>query len=96
MPETSYILAVCAIVFVVTLGLRALPFAALNKLRDAPLVQVLALWMPAGILGILNERRDRHQPPPSQMRERAERPRHWQHFFWLHPKFADLPRDIHL
>ncbi|MFE5839619.1 branched-chain amino acid transporter permease [Arthrobacter sp. NPDC056493] len=53
MPETGYILAVCAIVFVITLSLRALPFAALNKLRGSRLVQVLALWMPAGILGIL-------------------------------------------
>jgi branched-subunit amino acid transport protein AzlD len=53
MPETGYILAVCTIVFVITLGLRALPFAVLNRLQDSPLVKVLALWMPAGVLGIL-------------------------------------------
>ncbi len=53
MPDTGYIFAVCAIVFVITLGLRALPFAALNKLRESVLAKVLAVWMPAGILGIL-------------------------------------------
>lgn len=53
MPETGYILAVCTIVFVITLGLSALPFAVLNRLQDSPLVKVLALWMPAGVLGIL-------------------------------------------
>lgn len=53
MPEAGYMAAVCAIVFVITLSLRALPFAALNKLRYSPLVKVLPLWMPAGILGIL-------------------------------------------
>ncbi|MEW1819283.1 AzlD domain-containing protein [Arthrobacter sp. NPDC080031] len=53
MPETGYIAAVCATVFVITLSLRAIPFALLNWLRDSPLVKVLALWMPVGILGIL-------------------------------------------
>lgn len=53
MPDTGYIVGVCATVFVITLSLRALPFAALKTLRDSTLVKVLALWMPAGILGIL-------------------------------------------
>ena len=53
MPETSYLLAVLAITFVITFGLRALPFAALNPLRNSGFVRKLSLWMPVGILGIL-------------------------------------------
>lgn len=53
MPETGYILAVLAIVFTVTLALRAVPFAALTTLRDSAPVQALAAWMPAGILAVL-------------------------------------------
>ncbi|KRE63878.1 branched-chain amino acid transporter AzlD [Arthrobacter sp. Soil736] len=53
MPETPYILAVLAIVFTVTLALRALPFAALRTLRESVLVRKLSVWMPVGILGIL-------------------------------------------
>ena len=53
MPDTGYILTVCAVVFVITLGLRALPFLALKALKQSSLAAVLAAWMPAGILGIL-------------------------------------------
>lgn len=53
MPDIAYILAVLAIVFTITLGLRALPFAALAALRESSLVSQLAVWMPAGILAIL-------------------------------------------
>jgi branched-subunit amino acid transport protein AzlD len=53
MPETPYIIAVLAIVFAVTLGLRALPFAALRSLGESVPVGKLSVWMPVSILGIL-------------------------------------------
>lgn len=53
MSTTGYIIAVLAIMFVVTFTLRALPFAILAKLRESTFVNVMALWMPAGILGLL-------------------------------------------
>ncbi|MGW7294559.1 branched-chain amino acid transporter permease [Streptomyces xiamenensis] len=53
MPSTPYLLAVLAIVFGITLALRAVPFAVLRTLRGSAVVQRLALWMPVGILGIL-------------------------------------------
>ncbi len=53
MPDTGYILAILATVFVITFALRAVPFAALKALRDSTLVKVLSVWMPVGILGIL-------------------------------------------
>ncbi|HEY4534968.1 MAG TPA: AzlD domain-containing protein [Enteractinococcus sp.] len=52
-PATWYILTVVAIMFAVTFSLRALPFAILAKLRDSAFVNIMALWMPAGILGLL-------------------------------------------
>lgn len=52
-PATWYIIAVLAIMFAVTFTLRALPFAILSKLRDSQFVNIMALWMPAGILGLL-------------------------------------------
>lgn len=52
-PATWYIIAVVAIMFTVTFTLRALPFAILAKLRDSKFVNIMALWMPAGILGLL-------------------------------------------
>ena len=52
-PATWYIIAVLAIMFAVTFTLRALPFAILAKLRDSKFVHIMALWMPAGILGLL-------------------------------------------
>ncbi len=53
MPETPYIVAVLATVFIITLGLRALPFAVLSRLQESVLVKNLSVWMPVGILGIL-------------------------------------------
>jgi branched-subunit amino acid transport protein AzlD len=53
MPSTSYLVAVLAIVFTITLALRAVPFAALRMLRNSPAVQHLSVSMPVGILMIL-------------------------------------------
>ncbi|PBC65484.1 branched-chain amino acid transporter AzlD [Streptomyces sp. Tue6028] len=53
MPSTSYLVAVLAIVFGITLALRALPFAVLGRLRGSAMVRQLAVWMPVGILVIL-------------------------------------------
>ncbi|MEU7745840.1 AzlD domain-containing protein [Nonomuraea sp. NPDC049158] len=53
MPDAAYILAVLAIVFTLTLALRAVPFALLRTLRGSAAVQQLAVWMPVGILAIL-------------------------------------------
>ncbi|MFE6175680.1 branched-chain amino acid transporter permease [Streptomyces sp. NPDC056464] len=53
MPSTSYLVAVVAIAFAVTLTLRAAPFAVLGRLRDSAVVRRLAVWMPVGILAIL-------------------------------------------
>ncbi|MFF9803638.1 branched-chain amino acid transporter permease [Streptomyces coeruleorubidus] len=53
MPSTSYLIAVLAIVFTITLALRAAPFAVLGRLRGSAIVQKLSLWMPVGILMIL-------------------------------------------
>src|SRR5690625_4495250 len=52
-PATWYVIAVLALMFAVTCTLRALPFAILSKLRDSKFVNIMALWMPAGILGLL-------------------------------------------
>jgi branched-subunit amino acid transport protein AzlD len=53
MPSTPYLVAVLAIVFTITLALRAVPFAVLRTLRTSTIVQELAVWMPVGILAIL-------------------------------------------
>lgn len=53
MPEPGYVVAVLATVFVITLALRAVPFAILEPLRDSRLVMTMAAWMPAGILAVL-------------------------------------------
>ncbi|WP_327432311.1 branched-chain amino acid transporter permease [Streptomyces sp. NBC_01236] len=53
MPSTSYLIAVLAIVFSITLALRALPFAVLRTLRGSAIVRQLSVWMPVGILAIL-------------------------------------------
>lgn len=53
MPDTGYLLAVLAVVLVIDLALRGLPFLALKPLRESRLVSSLAVWMPAGILAIL-------------------------------------------
>jgi branched-subunit amino acid transport protein AzlD len=52
-PETSYVVAVLAIAFTITFALRATPFAALRALRGSGLAATLAVWLPAGVLGIL-------------------------------------------
>ncbi|HET8761890.1 MAG TPA: AzlD domain-containing protein [Gemmatimonadales bacterium] len=53
MPSTSYLIAVLAIVFTITLALRAVPFAVLGRLRESAIVTQLSAWMPVGILAIL-------------------------------------------
>ncbi|GAA2474717.1 AzlD domain-containing protein [Streptomyces longisporus] len=49
MLSTSYLVAVLAIVFSITLALRA----GLGRLRGSAIVQRLAVWMPVGILAVL-------------------------------------------
>jgi branched-subunit amino acid transport protein AzlD len=53
MPDTAYLVAVLAIVFTITLALRAVPFAVLRALRGSAIVRQLSVWMPVGILAIL-------------------------------------------
>lgn len=53
MPDPWYLAAVLAIVFGVTLALRAVPFAVLKPLRSSRFVATMATWLPAGILAIL-------------------------------------------
>lgn len=52
-PGAGYLAAVLAIGFVITLGLRAVPFAILTPLRESAIVNQMAAWMPVGILAIL-------------------------------------------
>ncbi|MDX3109542.1 AzlC family ABC transporter permease [Nonomuraea angiospora] len=44
---------ILAIVFAITLALRAVPFALLRTLRGSAIVRRLSAWMPVGILAIL-------------------------------------------
>ena len=53
MPSATYLVGVLAIVFTITLALRAVPFAVLRMLRTSRVVQRLAVWMPVGVLAIL-------------------------------------------
>ena len=53
MPDAWYIVAVLAIVFTITLALRAVPFAPLRTLRGSAVVPQLSVSMPVGILVIL-------------------------------------------
>lgn len=53
MPSTAYLIAGVVIAGLVTLALRALPFAVLKPLRKSRFVQKIGEWMPAGILVIL-------------------------------------------
>ena len=53
MPDTWYLVAVLAIVFAITLALRAVPFAVLRTLRGSAIVRQLSVWIPVGILAIL-------------------------------------------
>lgn len=50
---TWYLISAIAVAGIITLALRALPFAVLAKLRRSKLVQTLGTWMPAGIILIL-------------------------------------------
>jgi branched-subunit amino acid transport protein AzlD len=54
MPRACLTIPAClAIVFSITLALRALPFAVLHTLRGSAMVRQLSVWMPVGILAIL-------------------------------------------
>ncbi|MEW2402532.1 AzlC family ABC transporter permease [Streptomyces sp. NPDC046862] len=53
MATVTPLAAVLAIVFTITLALRAVPFAVLGRLRDSAIVGQLSVWMPVGILAIL-------------------------------------------
>lgn len=53
MPEHVYLLAAVGVAGLITVALRALPFAVLKPLRKSRFVQALGRWMPAGILLIL-------------------------------------------
>ena len=53
MPDLGYMIAAVVIAGVITLLLRALPFAILKPLRKSKFVQALGRWMPAGLLLIL-------------------------------------------
>ncbi|WP_125099783.1 branched-chain amino acid transporter permease [Leucobacter chromiireducens] len=53
MPEIAYLIAGVVVAGLITLLLRALPFAILKPLRKSRFVQALGRWMPAGIMLIL-------------------------------------------
>lgn len=53
MPETAYLITAVLVGGIITVALRALPFAILKPLRKSRFVQALGRWMPAGILLIL-------------------------------------------
>lgn len=53
MPSTWYIIAAIAISGVITIALRALPFAVLTRLRTSKFVTKIGIWMPVGIMLIL-------------------------------------------
>lgn len=50
---TWYLISAIAAAGLITLALRALPFAALKPLRRSKFVRKLGEWMPAGIVLIL-------------------------------------------
>ncbi|MGW0017971.1 branched-chain amino acid transporter permease [Rhodococcus sp. NPDC003382] len=52
-PGAGYVLASLFVMFAVTVGLRAAPFAALAFLRDSAVVKFLGATMPAGVMLIL-------------------------------------------
>jgi len=53
MPETGYMIAAVVVGGIITVLLRALPFAVLKPLRKSKFVKKLGEWMPAGLLLIL-------------------------------------------
>jgi len=52
-PSVGYMVLAVVIAGVITVLLRALPFAILKPLRKSKFVHALGRWMPAGILVIL-------------------------------------------
>lgn len=53
MPSIWYMLAAVALGGIITVLIRAVPFALLKPLRKSRFVQALGRWMPAGLLVIL-------------------------------------------
>jgi len=53
LPSTGYLLAGLGVMFLVTVALRAAPFAALTRLRDSAVMRYLGGAMPAGIMVLL-------------------------------------------
>lgn len=53
MPSTWYMIAAVVIGGIITVLIRALPFAILKPLRKSKFIQALGRWMPAGLLVIL-------------------------------------------
>ncbi|WP_053388070.1 branched-chain amino acid transporter permease [Leucobacter japonicus] len=53
MPDTVFLIVAIATAGVITLALRALPFAVVQPLRRSRFIARLGTWMPAGILLIL-------------------------------------------
>ncbi|KAB1652738.1 branched-chain amino acid transporter AzlD [Pseudoclavibacter chungangensis] len=53
MLDPWYVAGVLTVGFVITLALRAVPFAILKPLRESRFVTTMATWMPVGILAIL-------------------------------------------
>lgn len=53
MPSALYIISAIAIAGLITVLLRAVPFAILGKLRSSKFVRRLGAWMPVGIMLIL-------------------------------------------
>jgi branched-subunit amino acid transport protein AzlD len=53
MPDPAYMAATVATAAAITFALRAVPFAAISRLRSAPTVAYLGRRLPAGIMIIL-------------------------------------------
>ncbi len=53
MTATTYFLAAVAVCVVVTVSLRAMPFAVARTLQRHPISENLSRWMPAGSILIL-------------------------------------------
>ncbi|MGX7722755.1 branched-chain amino acid transporter permease [Rhodococcus sp. 5G237] len=52
-PGAAYVLGALAVMFVVTVALRAAPFLALSALKNSAFVDFLGCTMPAGVMVIL-------------------------------------------
>ncbi|MXQ78410.1 branched-subunit amino acid transport protein AzlD [Rhodococcus rhodochrous J38] len=52
-PGAAYVLGALAVMFVVTVALRAAPFLALSALKNSAFVDFLGRTMPAGVMVIL-------------------------------------------